>query len=321
MPRVNCFGAGLWPGDPHYPDRVIPDRVRAWAQDHLPAPILAVEPVRGGLTSTIFAVRTSDPAPIILRYVAIDRWGEVGRRHVISEAQGCTLLAGAGLPVPRLDASDPTGAEAGAYANLTTFLPGRPRLDALGPGAIDELARAAVVIHAHPVSHAERPQPYQFWVPGSPQPPDWAGDAATWERAIDIFAAGAPPSPQGLVHRDFHPGNVLWAGDRITGVIDWAETSWGPPDLDVAHSCTNFALLHDFGRMTVFRTAYARHGGVTDPDPEAARFWAISDILGFLPDPMLQTPALIAHRPDLTAAEMRHRLESLLLLTLEPAHR
>jgi len=253
--------------------------------------------------------------------VRIDQWGEVGRRHVVAEAQGCTLLVGADLPVPRLIASDPSGAEAGDYVNLTTFLPGRTRLDALGADAIDELARAAVTIHAQPVSEAHRPQPYQFWAPNPPESPDWAVDGSAWRRAIEIFAAGPPASPHGLVHRDFHPGNVLWDGDRITGVIDWAETSWGPPDLDVAHSCTNFALLHDFERMAVFRTAYARHGGVTDPDPDAARFWGISDILGFLPDPMLQTPALIAHRPDLTATEMRRRLESLLVRTLEPAHR
>ena len=300
---------------------MIPDRVRAWAQDHLPTPIVAVDPVHGGLTDTIFAVRTHERDPTILRYVRIDQWGEVGRRHVVAEAQGCTLMVGANLPVPRLIASDPTGAETGAYVNLTTFLPGRPRLDALGVEAIDELARAAVTIHARPVHDAQRPQPYRFWAPDPPLLPDWAEDRSAWNRAIEIFAGGPPPSPQGLVHRDFHPGNVLWAGDRITGMIDWAETSWGPPDLDVAHACTNFALLHDFERMDVFRAAYARHGGVTDPDPEAARFWAISDILGFLPDPMLQTPALIADRPDLTAAEMRRRLESLLVLILEPARR
>ena len=79
--------------------------------------------MHGGLTDTIFAVRTRERDPTILRFVRIDRWGEVGRRHVVAEAQGCTLLVGADLPVPRLIASDPTGAEAGDYVNLTTFLP------------------------------------------------------------------------------------------------------------------------------------------------------------------------------------------------------
>jgi hypothetical protein len=31
--------------------------------------------------------------------------------------------------------------------------------------------------------------------------------------------------------------------------------------------------------------AYLRQGGRLDPDQDAARFWAVGDILGFLPDP------------------------------------
>ena len=48
----------------------------------------------------------------------------------------------------------------------------------------------------------------------------------------------------------------MWEGDRITGVIDWAETSWGPADLDVMHSRTNFALLHEVESAVAFSTAY-----------------------------------------------------------------
>ena len=118
------------------------------------------------------------------------------------------------------------------------------------------------------------------------------------------------------MHRDFHPGNILWQGDRITGVIDWAETSWGPADLDVVHSCTNFAMLHDFASARAFLAAYRRHGGRLDSDPEAARFWAVSDILGFLPDPDPVVRALTAARPDLTPDLLRTRLEELLELTL-----
>jgi hypothetical protein len=33
-------------------------------------------------------------------------------------------------------------------------------------------------------------------------------------------------------------------GPRISGVVDWVETSWGPADLDVAHCSTNLVLLH-----------------------------------------------------------------------------
>ena len=35
-----------------------------------------------------------------------------------------------------------------------------------------------------------------------------------------------------LVHVDFHPGNMLFSGDRLTGVVDWAIRHHGPADVD-----------------------------------------------------------------------------------------
>jgi aminoglycoside phosphotransferase (APT) family kinase protein len=277
---------------------------------------LSIEPVGGGLTDTISAVTFRHGDPVILRYVSIPRWGEIGRRHVISEARGCQLMAGSGLPVPRLIASDPVGDQSGDYANLTTWLPGEVRLGPLGAKAIDALAAVAVVIHATPASSTAQPLPYEFWTPAELVVPTWSGRPKLWQRAIDIFQAGPPATRPGVVHRDFHPGNVLWQGDVISGIIDWAETSWGPADLDVAHSVTNFTVLHDIGRAAAFGRAYERHGGRLETSYEAAQFWQISDILGFLPDPGPQLAALIYTRPELTVDLVRSRLEQLLLLTL-----
>jgi aminoglycoside phosphotransferase (APT) family kinase protein len=299
-----------------YPARVIPARVRAWAQEHVESEIIAIEPVGGGRTDTISAVYLLRGEPVILRYVSIERWGEIGRQHVSCEALGCTLMEGSSLPVPHLIASDPDGSQAGAYANLTTWLPGGVRLEPLSLDAIDELARIAVIIHGTPVDDDHRPRPYEFWTPPDLAVPSWTSRADSWQRAIDVFHQGPPPTHHGLVHRDFHPGNILWEGDRITGVIDWAETSWGPPDLDVMHSRANFVMLHDVDSAVAFSNAYRWHGGRLDDDQDAELFWAVSDILGFLPDPAEIIAALIRHRRDLTAEVVRERLEHLLMITL-----
>jgi hypothetical protein len=295
---------------------VIPAQVGAWAQEHLESKIIAIEPVGGGRTDTISAVHLLRGEPVILRYVSIDRWGEIGRQHVSGEALGCMLMEESSLPVPHLIASDPDGSRAGAYANLTTWLPGRVRLEPLNLVAIDELARIAVIIHGTPVDDDHRPRPYEFWAPHDLEVPGWATRPNLWQRAIDIFKQGPPATRHGLVHRDFHPGNILWEGDRITGVIDWAETSWGPADLDVMHSRANFALLHDVDSAVAFSNAYRWHGGILDDDQDAELFWAVSDILGFLPDPAVIIAALIRHRPDLAAEVVRDRLEHLLMITL-----
>ena len=295
---------------------MIPAGVRAWAQEQLEGDIVSVTPVGGGLTDTIFALRLDHGDPTILRYSSAVRWGQLGRQHIICEALGCRLMRGSGLPVPRLIATDPYGLTPHGYVNLTTWLPGEVRLDPLGPDAISELARVAVVIHAIEVDEDDRPRPYEFWTPVDLQVPSWTDRPELWRQAIKIFDEGPPATPQGLIHRDFHPGNILWQGDMITGVIDWAETSWGPADLDVAHSCSNFAMLQDLASADSFRAAYLRHGGHLDSDPAAARFWRISDILGFLPDPTPIITKLIATRPELSPEVVRARLEELLAVTL-----
>ena len=41
-------------------------------------------------------------------------------------------------------------------------------------------------------------------------------------RAAAIVAAGPPPGPVTLIHRDFHPLNTLWSRGRLTGIVDWS---------------------------------------------------------------------------------------------------
>ena len=99
-------------------------------------------------------------------------------------------------------------------------------------------------------------------------------------------------------------------------MIDWAETAWGPPDLDVAHMCSDFAMMHTTADAEAFRAAYVQQGGRLDPDPDAARYWAVGDILGFLPDPAHILTAVATNRPDLSADAVRHGLEDRLAATL-----
>jgi aminoglycoside/choline kinase family phosphotransferase len=46
-----------------------------------------------------------------------------------------------------------------------------------------------------------------------------------------------------LLHRDFHPGNVLWRYGRVSGVVDWLGACSGPAPADVAHCRTNLLTM------------------------------------------------------------------------------
>ena len=301
-------GGGKRPGE-------LPDRVRTWAEASAQYPVVDATPIGGGITRTKWVLQLAEGDPLVLRWADPQVWGETGREHVRREALACRLLAGSALPVPRLVASDLDGSEAGGPANLMTWLPGRVRLEGLGPAGITTLADVAVAVHREVVPVPDRPPVFAFRGAMAPEVPGWARSPGLWRQAIDVWAAGSPATPYGLMHRDFHFGNLLWVDDAITGLVDWAETSWGPADLDVAHLCADFAMLHTTVEAETFRTAYVRQGGLLDPDPHAARFWMVSDILGFLPDPA-HILAGMTTRPDLTPEAVRQGLEDLLAVTL-----
>lgn len=210
--------------------------MQTWAAAYAPHPVVDVAPIGGGITNTKWLLRLVEGDPLVLRWSDPVVWGAVGREHVRREALACRLLADSGLPVPRLVASDPDGAAAGGPANLLTWRPGRVRHDRLGPAAVTALARLAVTVHRQPVAVEHRPPTFAFRGATEPRVPEWARWPDLWRRAIDRWSAGPPRTPSGFLHRDFHLGNLLWQGDTVTGLVDWAETSWGPPDLDVAHA-------------------------------------------------------------------------------------
>jgi aminoglycoside phosphotransferase (APT) family kinase protein len=83
------------------------------------------------------------------------------------------------------------------------------------------------------------------------RPPRWAAQPEVWHRAFEVHA-GPPPTLEHLfIHRDYHPGNVLWARGKMQGVIDWVNASRGSPEADVGHCRMN--LAYRFGQPAADR--------------------------------------------------------------------
>ena len=58
------------------------------------------------------------------------------------------------------------------------------------------------------------------------------------ERIRDALDAARPVGPTNgpvLLHGDYWPGNILWQGDRLVGVIDWEDARVGDPLFDLAN--------------------------------------------------------------------------------------
>lgn len=197
-----------------------------------------------------------------------------------------------------------------------THLAGRMVLDDEGVETrIPLLARQLVAIHA--LRPAERPQEYEAWTTADTVVIPTGADAAAWAAAIDMIRKPAPPYEGRFLHRDFHPGNVLFdvpparpADARITGVVDWAQPSWGPSDLDVARCSTNLALLHGPAWGLRFAEAYEEAGGVLAAAASERLYWRVRDGLAFSEEVQLVAQAWQeAGRTDLTTRAVEERLD------------
>ncbi|MGW7239306.1 phosphotransferase family protein [Streptomyces sp. NPDC054804] len=230
------------------------------------------------------------------------------------ETGALTFLAGTRVPAPGPVAVDPTAAQCEYPSLLMTHLAGRTVLDDQGLDTrLPLLARQLVAIHA--LRPAERPRTYEAWTTADAVVPPDGADAVAWAAAADVIRGPAPPYEGRFLHRDFHPGNVLFdvspAGPRITGVVDWVQTSWGPADLDVAHCSTNLALLHGPTWGLRFAEAYEEAGGVLAATANERLYWRLLDALAFAAAvPWAARPWREAGRTELTTGAVEKRLDA-----------
>ncbi|WP_244409179.1 phosphotransferase family protein [Stackebrandtia nassauensis] len=73
---------------------------------------------------------------------------------------------------------------------------------------------------------------FEAYEPERYEPPPWLRRPKLWERALELFQRPVG-EPSVLIHRDYHPGNVLWRGGKVSGVVDWQSACAGPPSIDV----------------------------------------------------------------------------------------
>ncbi len=140
------------------------------------------------------------------------------------------------------------------------------------------LAELLPTIHAAPLPPPGALKSFAPYPQASYRPPAWTRHPEVWELAAEIYHGPAPSLPAVLLHRDFHPGNVLWRRGKVSGVVDWQGACTGPSVADVAHCRVN---LLTFGTDTAqrFTDLWQQAAGATYHP------WAdVVTIVGFLDD-------------------------------------
>ncbi|MEU5042334.1 phosphotransferase family protein [Streptomyces griseorubiginosus] len=286
--------------------------------------IVRTEALHGGITAEMRRLTVAAPdggiRHLVLRTFVEPSFADHAEEMLNREADALALLAGTGVTAPGPVAVDPTAAHCEYPSLLMTHLVGRTVLEDEGLEArVPVLARQLVAIHA--VRPAERPREYQAWATADGIVPVPGADAAVWSAAIDVIRKPAPPYEGRFLHRDFHPGNVLFevepagpagpAVPRITGVVDWVQNSWGPADLDVAHCSTNLALLHGPAWGLRFAEAYEEAGGALATAASERLYWRLLDALAFAGGVRwVARPWREAGRTELTTQAVEERLNA-----------
>ena len=257
----------------------LPARAIAWCERAAGGRAAAVRALTGGASSAVHAVDLADGRALVLRRFVRPEWLAEEPDIAEREAAALALVDRSTVPTPRLVAVDPTGAEAGDPAVLMTRLPGRVvwRPDDLD-GFLRGLAALLPAIHATPVDGAALPD-YEPYALETHAPPGWSRRPEVWERAFAIFDGPAPAGARLLIHRDFHPGNVLWADGGVSGVVDWASAEIGAPAADIGHCRWNLARALSLDAADRFLALT----GVADYDP----YWDVVATVGGYDAPAL----------------------------------
>lgn len=268
----------------------VPEHVRVWASHELGASVVRIRRLAGASTTAVHALTLADGRCVVLRRYVWPGFLATEPDAPQREVDGLRFAAMNKLPVPEVLAADFNGIVVGdnVPTMVMSLVPGAP----VAVPDPHQLAEVAASIHS--IDASAFPHQYFRWHADVTDPPRGATDPTLWERAIHLWSTAMPEYRRSFVHRDFHPGNVLWSRGAAN-LVDWANACQGPWGCDVAHCRYVLMRLDGMEAADRFLEAYESVTGETfDP------FWEIASTLEHSPSSW--TPDRIARSESRLAA-------------------
>jgi aminoglycoside phosphotransferase (APT) family kinase protein len=224
----------------------------------------------GGVSSALHRVTVAHHG--VRTFVVLRQYpGGLGLQESLKrEIANLGVVAGSGLPVPSILATDIAGASTGGAPSLLMMrLPGHVDLNPAEPRSwMTRIAELAVLLHSLDLpAKTFRPWTDSWIAPlDELRVPVDAQKPAVWKAAFDVVAAPPPKEPAVFLHGDFLPVNMLWSRGRITGLTDWNGVHRGSRAVDVGHCRRYLAALYSPEWSEQLRSLYESIAGVTlDP--------------------------------------------------------
>ena len=224
----------------------------------------SVQKLKGSTSSTLHQIvlrSNQEIQNLVVRQFDNKEWLKEEPDLACHEAESLRLTEEINIQTPKIIAFDETGKDCGVPAVLMTMLEGSVDLK---PGNmskwLNRLTEALVKIHTVKADHF----PWSYFtyndIP-SLGVPTWSSVPRSWEKAIEIVKGAQPNYQECFIHRDYHPTNVLWKDDAVSGVVDWVNACRGPAGIDVGHCRLNLAMLYDVSTADAFLIAYKKLEG------------------------------------------------------------
>jgi aminoglycoside phosphotransferase (APT) family kinase protein len=297
------------------PDQAVLDWVAAMFGGH--ATVQLVRGLRAGDNPWLLRItRSSRITEAVLKTVNPAR-----PARLLTEIAALRLAEARGVAAPRIIGYDIGDAGSGSVALLQTVVPGRSAIPT-EPTTTRLRAMGAVAAALRTITVEPSPQ-----LPVRTRPitaRDFARERATGTDPGTALLRHADerlrrhPVPAGdlvLVHGDLWQGNLMWAGDAVTGLIDWDMAGVGDNGIDLAALRLDAALM--FG-MDAADQVLAGWADVTGVRPQSLAYWDAVAAQNLPSDLALFLTTIHAQgRADLSAAVLNARRDAFLTAALD----
>jgi aminoglycoside phosphotransferase (APT) family kinase protein len=289
---------------------MLSDNTRSWIESVTGGRVSSVAVLPGATSSLLHALEiesTTGRQSLVLRRFVDQEWIEREPDIALREALSLQHASRAGLAVPELISLDQDGTHCGVPATLVARIPGSVVLEPVDRTSwLRGLAKSAARIHR--VDGAGFRWKYRRYNDGERLAvPLWSRQPDAWEKAIETVEGPPRSYRESFVHRDYHPGNVLWEDGRVSGVVDWVNGCRGPSGIDVAWCRHNLANLHGVSVADEFLAAYiAEAGSEFTYDP----YWDLMSVVVLLPGPPSMCEGWrVGGVPSISNSVMRERVD------------
>jgi len=293
-----------------------------WLRDKLeiPSDQLRLTKMKGATSSSVYLIEDANSKTskrFVLRVMDNKKWLEEEPDNIQHEFNALQEAEKISPLVPKPISFNTQEVGFGYPVLLMSFVPGHIDLKPINIQQwITELSGQLALIHHHTSDTLNTfPWHYKSWAQKTNlAPPSFSRIPELWKIAIDYVGNGEPQYNAVFIHRDYHPTNVLWQHQKISGIVDWINACQGPAGVDVAHCRTNLALMYGGDVMQAFLNAYCQAA----PNFVYEPYWDLDSLFDMcFPEPPFYEPwqefGLEKIPPEILQQRLDNYLEQIVL--------